>query len=101
MAVRLVLAPEVEQDIAEAFAWYEEQRSGLGEEFLASVEVALETIHRRPELYAAVYENCRRTFVRRFPYGIFHEYSGTIVTVYCIIHAARDPAKWHKRVPGS
>lgn len=98
MAAKLVLAPEVEQDIAEAFAWYADQRSGLGEEFLTNVEAALEAIRRNPELYAAVHENYRRGFVRRFPYGIFYEYSGTTVTVYCIIHAARDPAKWRRRI---
>lgn len=98
MAVRLLLAPEVEKDITEAFAWYEDQRSGLGEEFLASVEAALEAIRRNPELHPTIHENYRRAFVRRFPYGIFYEYSGTTVTVYCIIHAARDPAKWRKRI---
>jgi plasmid stabilization system protein ParE len=98
MAVRLVLAAEVEQDITEAFAWYEDQRSGLGEEFLASVEAALAAIRRDPELHATVHENYRRGFVRRFPYGIFYEYSARTVTVYCIIHAARDPAKWRKRI---
>jgi toxin ParE1/3/4 len=99
MAVRVVLAPEVEQDVTEAFAWYEDQRSGLGEKFLANVEAALEAIRHNPEVYAAVYENYRRGFVRRFPYSIPYEYSGTTATVYCIIHAARDPAKWRKRVP--
>jgi plasmid stabilization system protein ParE len=98
MAARLVLAPEVDQDIAEAFAWYEDQRSGLGEEFLASVEAALEAIRRGPELHGTVYENYRRGFVRRFPYGIFYEYADLTVTVYCIVHAARDPAKWRKRL---
>jgi hypothetical protein len=32
MAVDLILAPEVEQDLAEAYAWYEARRTGLGEE---------------------------------------------------------------------
>ena len=99
MAVRLVLAPEVEKDITEAFAWYEDQRAGLGEEFLASVEAALEAIRRNPESRSAVHENYRRGFVRRFPSGIFYEYSGSAVTVYCIIHAARDPSKWRRRIP--
>jgi len=33
MAVELIIAPEVEQDFAEAYAWYEARRTGLGEEF--------------------------------------------------------------------
>jgi hypothetical protein len=41
MAAELVLAPEAEQDIADAYAWYESRRVGLGEEFLSSVDVRL------------------------------------------------------------
>ena len=34
MPVELVIAPEAESDIAEAYDWYEGRRAGLGEEFL-------------------------------------------------------------------
>ena len=30
MAVELIFAPETEQDITDAYDWYERQRSGLG-----------------------------------------------------------------------
>ena len=33
MAVDLILSPEAEQDIDEAYVWYERQRAGLGEDF--------------------------------------------------------------------
>jgi len=33
MAAKLIFVPEAEQDISEAYGWYEEQRVGLGEEF--------------------------------------------------------------------
>jgi hypothetical protein len=35
MPVELIIAPEAELDIAEAYMWYEVRRSGLGEEFLS------------------------------------------------------------------
>jgi hypothetical protein len=38
MPIELVVAPEAESDIAEAYAWYEGRRAGLGEEFLSSVD---------------------------------------------------------------
>jgi hypothetical protein len=34
MAAELIVAPEAERDIEEAYDWYEGQRVGLGEEFL-------------------------------------------------------------------
>jgi hypothetical protein len=41
MAVELVLAPEAEQDIYEAYGWYEKRRFGLGEEFLSCVDACI------------------------------------------------------------
>ena len=34
MAAELIIAPEAQQDVDEAYNWYEDRRHGLGEEFL-------------------------------------------------------------------
>ena len=81
MAAKLIVAPEVEQDVAEANAWYEGRRIGLGEEFLSCVDACIEAIRRTPEMYVTVHENYRRGLVRRFPYAIFYEYVEGRVTV--------------------
>jgi plasmid stabilization system protein ParE len=99
MAAELVVAPEAEQDVAEAYAWYEGQRIGLGEDFLSRVEACIEAICRMPKLHAVVHENYRRALVRRFPYAVFYEYEEDTVTVYCIFHTSRDPEKWIRRLP--
>ena len=65
MPVELVLAPEAELDIAEAYAWYEGRRAVLGEEFLSSVDACLQSIRRQPEICAVVHEDYRRSFIRR------------------------------------
>jgi plasmid stabilization system protein ParE len=99
MAAEFIIAPEAEHDIAEAYAWYEGRRTGLGEEFLSCVEASLEAIRRTPEMHAVVHENYRRGLVRRFPYAVFYEYAGDTVTVYGIFHTARHPDKWRQRLP--
>jgi plasmid stabilization system protein ParE len=99
MAVKLLLAPEVEQDIADAYAWYEQRQPGLGEEFLGSVETALDVIRRDPKSYSEIHQSYRRALVRRFPYCVFYEFVNETITVYCITHAARDPVKWRLRMP--
>lgn len=38
MNTRLVIRPEAERDVQEAYLWYEKQREGLGEDFLLCVE---------------------------------------------------------------
>jgi len=94
----LILAPEAEEDLASAYGWYEDRRSGLGEEFLASVEASLAALRRTPAAYAIVAKNCRRALVRRFPYAIFFEHAGDLVTVYAVFHTSRDPQKWGQRL---
>jgi plasmid stabilization system protein ParE len=99
MAAELIIAPEAEQDLAEAYSWYESRRAGLGEEFLTNVDACIQAIRRTPEMHRMVHENYRRGLVRRFPYAVFYEYVNDVVTVYCVFHTSRDPAKWRQRLP--
>jgi len=70
MAAELIIAPEAEQDVADAYAWYESRRSGLGEEILTCVDARIEAIRRTPDLHPIVHENNHRGLVRRFPYAV-------------------------------
>jgi len=98
MAADLIIAPEAELDLAEAYGWYEGQRAGLGEEFLSCVDACIEAFRRMPEMHALVYETYRRALVRRFPYAVFYEYEEDTVTVYCVFQTSQDPEKWLRRL---
>jgi len=99
MAADLIVAPEAQGDIEEAYAWYEDRRVGMGEAFLVRVDACIQAIRRSPEMHAIVHENYRRGLVRRFPYAVFYEYAAETVTVYCVFHTSRDPQKWRGRLP--
>jgi plasmid stabilization system protein ParE len=95
----LLLLPEAVRDIADTYNWYEERRTGLGGEFIQEVEASFESMLRHPEMYAIVHESYRRALIRRFPYVVFYEHSGDIVTVYAVLHSSRDPMAWRMRLP--
>lgn len=99
MAAKLVIAPEAERDIAEAYDWYEDRRAGLGEEFLGCVDACIDGIARSPELHPPIHESYRRVLVRRFPYTVFYEHVAGTVTIYGIFHTSRNPEKWRQRLP--
>ncbi len=99
MGSELVIAPEAELDIAEAYAWYESRRVGLGEEFLSSLDACIESIRRQPEMYPPVHEGYRRCLIRRFPYAVFYQHAESTVTVYSVFHTSRDPNKWRRPLP--
>ena len=98
MAAELIIAPEAQQDVDDAYWWYEIRRYGLGEEFIDCVDACVHAICRMPELYSKVHEEYRRALVRRFPYAIFYEYTGGKVIVYSVFHMSQEPKKWSNRL---
>ena len=99
MPARLILVPEAEQDVADAYGWYEGRRVGLGEEFLSSVDACIRAISRAPEMYPVVHETYRPALLRRFPYAVFYEHAGETVTIYSVFHTSPNPEKWRQHLP--
>lgn len=97
MSHQVVIRPEAEDDLAQAFVWYEEHRLGLGHRFLLSVEVTLTAIRENPEAFPQVHRDIRRALVRRFPYGVFYVVEPSTVVVHAVFHASRDPKSWRER----
>ena len=98
MTHRLILQPEAEADLDEAYHWYEKQCRGLGAQFIEYVEAVLERIGQRPELHAVAYRNVRQTLVKRFPYVVCYVFEENEVEVVAVFHAHRDPTVWKSRV---
>lgn len=90
----MILRQEAERDLAEAYRWYNEKVPGLGSDFLAVVERALESIKENSSRFPVIYRNVRRALMRRFPYGIFFIVEGDVIVVLSVMHTARDPGKW-------
>jgi plasmid stabilization system protein ParE len=95
----LIIRPEAEADMAEAFGWYEERKAGLGYEFLEEVAALFRQIQENPLRHAEVYGKARRALIRRFPYKVFYLFEGAKVEVIGVVHAKRDPQIWQKRAP--
>lgn len=98
MVAELIVTPEAEQDLTDAYGWYDSWRHGLGEEFLNCVDATIEAVRRWPETHEIIYENYRRGLVRRFPYAVFYEYVDGVVTVFGVFHTSRSPEKWRQRL---
>ena len=96
---RLASIPAVDSDIESAFAWYENERRGLGLEFLEEVRAAYDRIGASPQQYQAVRSDIRRAFTRRFPYAVYFVVDDDKIVILAVIHASRDPAEWQHRTP--
>jgi len=97
MNYKLIVRPEAEAELEEAYLWYEQQIVGLGSQFLLSVDAVTNTIRRNPLQYPVVYKDIHRALTRRFPYQIFFTVDDTYVVIIAVFHGMRDPSVWQSR----
>lgn len=100
---RLRIAPEAEQELAEAVAWYEERRGGLGVELIAVIDRELEAIREKP-LANPLWRHdrpYRKRAAKRFPYVIFFRVETDEIVISAIAHTRRAPGYWLQRPPGT
>jgi plasmid stabilization system protein ParE len=94
----LIIEPEAERDIRSAYDWYEQQRRGLGDDFVLCLEVGFQTIAERPRSFPIIRRNARRMLIYRFPYLILFIEHREFISVHGVFHTSRDPQRWEDRV---
>ena len=82
----VALTKAAKRDISDAAAWYEQQREGLGAEFIDSVDEGIGKIALNPLGYAVVSGENRRCVVDRFPYALWFKVRDNVVVVGCLHH---------------
>jgi plasmid stabilization system protein ParE len=93
----LRIRPEAANDAREAALWYENERPGLGREFLGVVRDVLGRIETMPLRFPIVLEEIRRALLPRFPFGVFFVVDDDRSTVLAIMHLRRTPTSWDRR----
>jgi len=99
---RVVIRPEVEQDVVEAAVWYESREAGLGVEFVEEVIRVWDALAENPLLNSRRHprKNIRWRYPDRFPYRVIYEVveDKQMVIVAAVLHAARHDRHWQSRV---
>jgi hypothetical protein len=68
----IIIRPEAEEDIRDAYWYYEECVKGLGADFILSVDAIFSRIQRNLKIYPKLYKNIRPGLIQRFPFGVFY-----------------------------
>ncbi len=98
MTIRLIVQPEAECDLRDAYLWYEARRSGLGDELLAQADQAFARISEGPLRPRALHRGSRRVRLHRFPYVVVYLPRGESVYVLALLHERRNPRVFRTRV---
>ena len=81
---------EARSEFEVAAHWYEEQRKGLGAQFVLTIEAKLDSIRKTPEMFPVIYKQYRRAIIKRFPFAIFFEIVESEIWIYAVYHTSRS-----------
>ncbi len=96
----MIVEPEASEELFAAAAWYDDQRPGLGDEFLSAIDEVLRHVALAPLSYSRdpFDERARRALVTRFPFAVVFVVQDGEIRVIAFVHAKRLPDYWTKRV---
>jgi toxin ParE1/3/4 len=98
MSWRVEFRPEVEEDVAEAAAWYEARKPGLGAEFVEEIVRVWDALAENPLSNSRRHPkgDIRWRYPERFPYRVIYEVDEMeqTVVVAAVLHAARKDRSW-------
>ena len=100
MQYKLVITNSAQNDILDAANWYEEQKTGLGELLILSIDKCIALIIKNPFSFALIFLQIRRANTKKFPYSLFYrtDESSKEVIVFAVIHNSRSEKIWKKRI---
>ncbi|ANH80872.1 hypothetical protein A8C56_07670 [Niabella ginsenosidivorans] len=93
MQYKIEIRPLAAMEIIEAYDWYQEQKSGLGAEFLAELDQFYDTLYRNPQTYSYYDKPVRQGKVNRFPYTVAYEIFDTTIVIYSVFMYRQNPDK--------
>jgi plasmid stabilization system protein ParE len=93
----VILRPDAEADVRDVYAYLEEARAGLGEQFAARLQDVLERIEAMPTTFGIVWHDVRAIRLRKFRYVVYYIVTAERVEVLAVMHGSRDQSSWQVR----
>ncbi len=90
--------PSAVEEAAEAVAYYEGQRPGLGLSLREAISVGVVNISKHPIAWAPMDGTFRRYLVSGFPYGLIYRIKADTIEIVAVAHSHRNPGYWRGRV---
>ncbi len=90
--------PELVDDAAEAFHYYEEQAEGLGHALLHRYYAAIAAVERNPEIHLRTHGEFRRVLLAKFPYALHFRMEGNVIVFVLLFPAVRNPRLLRKKL---
>ena len=90
---QLIIRPHAVEMAENAYQWYEEQQTGLGDLFMSELDSCYDKIEVWPISYNIIRKDFRQIVLKRFPFVIVYKIVQERVVVYSVFHNSRNPRK--------
>ena len=90
--------PDIAFEVKASFLWYQEQASGLGDNFLVELEYAYQVINELPKTWPLFQSGFRRFLLPKFPYSVIYREHENSIYVVAVMHNSRKPGYWLRRI---
>ncbi len=96
MKIRILAVARTE--LLDAKEYYNNERAGLGFEFVVEFKNTLLRIAGFPAAWPQLSNRLRRCIMNRFPYSVIYELNHDCIRVVAVMHMRRDPKCWQNRI---
>jgi toxin ParE2 len=96
--VTLRLLREAQQEIDDAFAYYEAQLPGLGDRFIAALEKGYDLVEAYPRAWPRIRRTARWHKLNVFPHAIVYVQRERDIVVIAVSHLSRRRGYWAHRL---
>ena len=87
-----------EEELDEAFEYYEYEMEGLGKRFLKEFRKGLNRIIAYTKAWRPVKGNVRKCVLKKFPYNIIYAIEPDLIIILAVAHQHRKPNYWADRI---
>jgi toxin ParE1/3/4 len=95
---KFVLESSAKTDLRTTAPYYDNERHGLGKEFLADFHKTIARVVEYPLAAPIVYKHARRARFDDFLFDVLYILKEDVVAVFAVMHRRRNPDSWKKRL---
>jgi len=98
----LIIHPQAQSEITDAYKWYRIRSQALGYDFLRETNKSIYAVTKLPLHYPMIEENIRRIKLYKFPYNLYFALETPAsnkeeIIILACLHERRDPKLWQER----
>ena len=96
--MKIKISRFADQDLIDAYQFYERQSEGLGMYFLDTLFSDIDSLKIFGGIHSKYFSKYFRLLSKRFPFAVYYKIENNIVLIYAVLDLRRNPAWTRKRL---